>query len=150
MSNPSINLRCQTKGGQHYLTGLYLSSSIRQLKERINETTKIPIDCIKIRQGYPPKVIDLGSDSNKLSSLPFRSGDTLIVEEDKSLRKKRLENIDNELHDQINRSNGMLMRKVVPADNSCLFTSIDCVMNNGIVDLTSAPQMRELIAGIVM
>ncbi|XP_060562412.1 ubiquitin thioesterase OTU1-like [Ruditapes philippinarum] len=146
----ALNLRCQTKSGQHYLTGLTLSSSVGKLKEMICEATKIPKDCIKVRQGYPPKVIDLSVESNELSSLPFRSGDTLIVEEDSSMRKRRIEQVDKDIQDQITNSGGMLMRKVVPADNSCLFTSVDCVMNNGTVDLNAAPQMRELIAGIVM
>ncbi|XP_045165694.1 ubiquitin thioesterase OTU1-like [Mercenaria mercenaria] len=146
----ALHLRCQSKAGQHYLTGLTLSSSIGKLKELICEATKIPKDCIKVRQGYPPKVIDLSSESKELSSLPFRSGDTLIVEEDSSLRKRRIEQVDKDIQDQITNSGGMLMRKVVPADNSCLFTSVDCVMNGGSVDLTAAPQMRELIAGIVM
>lgn len=146
----ALNLRCQSKSGQHYLTGLTLSSTIGKLKDMICDATKIPRDCIKVRQGYPPKIIDLTVDSKELSSLPFRSGDTLIVEEDSSLRKRRQEQVDNDLQAQINRSGGMLMRKVVPADNSCLFTSVDCVMNGGTVDLTVAQQMRELIAGIVM
>lgn len=146
----ALNLRCQTKKGQHYLTGLTLSSTIGKLKELIEQATSIPRDCIKVRQGYPPKVIDLSKDSESLSSLPFRSGDTLIVEEDASLCKQQQQNVDNTLQAQINNSTGMLMRKVVPANNSCLFTSVDCVMNNGEVDLDSAPQMRELIAGIVM
>lgn len=146
----TLNLRCQTKKGQHYLTGLTLSSSVGKLKDLIEQETHIPKDCIKVRQGYPPKVIDLGKESEPLSSLPFRSGDTLIVEEDPSLRQQRQQHVDNTLQAQINTSSGMLMRKVVPANNSCLFTSIDCVMNNGLLDLSSAPQMRQLIAGIVM
>lgn len=146
----ALSLRCQSKSGQHYLTGLTLSSTIGKLKDMICEATKIPKDCIKVRQGYPPKVIDLTSEGKELSSLPFRSGDTLIVEEDTSLRKHRQEQVDKDLQSQITHAGGMLMRKVVPANNSCLFTSVDCVMNGGSVDLTSAPQMRELIAGIVM
>lgn len=146
----ALHLRCQSKIGQHYLTGLTLSSTIGKLKDMICEATNIPRDCIKVRQGFPPKVIDISSDSKQLSSLPFRSGDTLIVEEDSSLRKCRQERIDNDIQAQITHSGGMLMRKVVPADNSCLFTSVECVMNGGVVDLAANEQMRELIAGIVM
>ncbi|KAL4226742.1 aminotransferase [Mactra antiquata] len=146
----ALHLRCQSKTGQHYLTGLTLESSVSRLKDMINDVTKIPRDCIKVRQGYPPRVIDLTCESNSLSSLPFRSGDTLIVEEDSSMKKRAIEQVDLQYQSQINSSSGMLMRKVVPADNSCLFTSIDCVMNHGVVDLSVNSQMRELIAGIVM
>lgn len=146
----AVNLRCKSSAGQHYLTGLTLTSTIGKLKDMISEATKIPRDCIRVRQGYPPKVIDLSCDGKELSALPFRSGDTLLVEEDSSLRKKKIENVDSVLHAQISHSRGMLMRKVVPADNSCLFTSVDCVMNGGKINLQCASQMRELIAGIVM
>ena len=44
---------------------------------------------------------------------------------------------------------GILTRKVVPANNSCLFTSINCCMNEGRLDLESAPSMRTIIAGAV-
>ena len=146
----ALHLRCQTNKGQHILTGLTLSSSVKKLKELIEQETKIPQDCIKVRQGYPPKIVDLSTETDLLSSLPFRSGDTLIIEEDPSLRRKCQENVDSVYQDQITSSCGTLMRKVVPANNSCLFTSIDCVMNIGEVDLSSAPSMRELIAGMVM
>ena len=149
MSQP-LNLRCTTKSGRYFLQGLTLSSTVGKLKDLISQNTKIPRDCIKIRQGYPPKVVDISCDDKELSTLPFRSGDTLVVEEDVSLRQRRREKIDNDLQKQINMGQGILMRKVVPANNSCLFTSIDCVMHNGKVDLSSAQQMRELIAGVVM
>ncbi|GAB1606733.1 ubiquitin thioesterase OTU1 [Argonauta hians] len=48
------------------------------------------------------------------------------------------------------RSSGMLIRKIVPANNACLFTSINTVMNHGVVDLSSADHMRKLAARIVM
>ena len=45
---------------------------------------------------------------------------------------------------------GFLTRQVVPANNSCLFTSVNYVMEEkDKLDLTSAKPMRELIAGIV-
>ena len=149
MSQP-LNLRCTTKSGRYFLQGLTLSSTVGKLKDSISQHTKIPRDCIKIRQGYPPKVVDISCDDKELSALPFRSGDTLVVEEDISLRQKRQEKIDDQLQNQINHAKGILMRKVVPANNSCLFTSVDCVMNDGKVELSSAKQMRELIAGVVM
>ena len=149
MSQP-LNLRCTTKSGRYILQGLTLSSTVGKLKDLISQNTKIPRDCIKIRQGYPPKVVDISCEDNELSTLPFRSGDTLVVEEDVSFQQRNHQKIDEDLRKQINQGQGILMRKVVPANNSCLFTSIDCVMNDGNVELSSARQMRELIAGVVM
>lgn len=152
MANKALNLRCKTKTGQHSMTGLHLSSTIGQLKITISELTKIPSDRLKVLQGYPPKVVDLSNVEQCLSDIPLRSGDTLIVEEDTSSRKRNYhgDRIDNDIQSQNAKVKGMLMRKVVPADNSCLFTSVDCLMNNGKVNLSSAPSMRELIAGVVI
>lgn len=44
---------------------------------------------------------------------------------------------------------GQLLRKVVPANNSCLFTSVNYVMENGLFDLDCQKSMRELIAKTV-
>ena len=41
------------------------------------------------------------------------------------------------------------MREDVPAEN-CLFTSINALMNNGILDLSGSKAMREIIASVVM
>ncbi|KAL3868320.1 hypothetical protein ACJMK2_041137 [Sinanodonta woodiana] len=152
MNSSVLRLRCQSKAGQHYLTQLSSNSSVGRLKEVISEVTKIPMACIRIRQGYPPKDIDLTDNTQTMSHLPFRSGDTLYVDEDPSLRQRQKECLDTDLQVQIQELyvRGVLMRKTVPANNSCLFTSINAVMTKGDVDLSSAQQMRQLIAGIVL
>lgn len=50
---------------------------------------------------------------------------------------------------QLSTTKGQLMRKVVPANNSCLFTSVHYVMENGVFDLDCQKSMRELIAKTV-
>lgn len=150
MSNASLTLRCKTKTGQHLLTGLSQGSNLGQLKSKISEVTKIPKEFIRIKHGYPPKAIDLTKEGILLSQLLFRSGDTLIVEEERVVRNTLQKNIGDVLQDQNLMGRGVLMRKVVPANNSCLFTSINAVMNGGDIDLTYAPSMRQLIAGVVM
>ena len=42
------------------------------------------------------------------------------------------------------------MKKVFPTENSYLFTSINALMNSGIVDKCCFKAMREIIAGVVM
>ena len=151
MAGKVLQLRCQTKKGRHLLSGLTLESPISQLKDKITEATKIPRGALIIRQGYPPKVVDISEDCKPLSSLPFRSGDTLIVEEDRKLQEElQQQRMDNVIQTQSINSKGILMRKVVPADNSCLFTSINALINNGVVDLSCSKAMREIIAGVVM
>jgi len=151
MAGRPLSLRCTSKKGQHILSGLTLSSRVSDLKQKISELTNIHKDWIKIRQGYPPKEVDLSEDDKELSYLPFRSGDSLIVEEDRSLQRvvtqKRMDDV---IQKQSLQSRGMLLRKVVPADNSCLFTSIHALTNNAIIDPSCAKSMRDLIAGVVL
>lgn len=74
-------------------------------------------------------------------------GDTLIVEEEKNKPKPQM---------QPTVTKGpsfalapVLERRVVPADNSCLFTSVNYVMEGGVYDPACAAEMRGLIAQIV-
>jgi len=46
-------------------------------------------------------------------------------------------------------SSGKLQRKVVPADNSCLFTSINYCMSGAVVGREHSAFMREVIASVV-
>ena len=46
-------------------------------------------------------------------------------------------------------SSGKLQRKVVPADNSCLFTSINYCMSGAVVGSEHSAFMREVIASVV-
>merc|ERR1711894_424940 len=102
--------------------------------------------------GFPPKKVDTADDSKQLGGLNFRSGDTLIVEEDAALRAKvesqKSERMMEELQAQFG-AQGFLTRKVVPANNSCLFTSINFVLEGGKLDLSSAGPLRQIIAGVV-
>jgi len=50
---------------------------------------------------------------------------------------------------QLGQVNGMLTRKVVPANNICLFTSINCCMADGKLDLEVAQTMRRVITNAV-
>jgi hypothetical protein len=66
---------------------------VGQLKSKISELTKIPKEYIRVKQGFPPKAIDLTKEDDLLSSLPFRSGDTLIVEEERVVKNNLQKNI---------------------------------------------------------
>lgn len=75
------------------------------------------------------------------------AGDTLIVEEEKNKPKPQD-------HPTVTKvphldASPVLARRVVPADNSCLFTSVYYVVEGGVYDPACAPEMRSLIAQIV-
>ncbi|CAI9721474.1 ubiquitin thioesterase OTU1-like [Octopus vulgaris] len=156
MSNNQIRLQCKSSAGKHVLTGLTMQSTVACLKQLITKVTNIPSEQQKIFYGYPPKHANLSDDNLQLSNCPFRSGDLLIVEKSlgpkvKDSSSKPLSSIEKSTTiPKTRKSSGILIRKVVPANNSCLFTSVNTVMNNGLVDLSCADSMRKLAAKIVM
>ena len=151
MSEEPLRLRLKTKNGQHLLNELTMASTLGELKALAASVSGIAAHHLRLLQGYPPKELDISGDGLAVSALNLRSGDALIVEQDPQVTaamqqqasKRLLEGLQSQV------GQGMLVREVVPADNSCLFTSIDYVMNNGVLNLKSADPMRQLIASVV-
>ncbi|CAB1414716.1 unnamed protein product, partial [Pleuronectes platessa] len=142
-----LRLRCKTKNGSHLMQGLTHQSCVQELKRKVEELTGIPCDVQKIMVGYPPSSLDLRNGDAHLKDYPIKSGDTLIVEEEKNKPKPQ----DHPTVTKVPRleASPVLARRVVPADNSCLFTSVYYVVEGGVYDAVCAPEMRSLIAQIV-
>ncbi|KAJ8921871.1 hypothetical protein NQ315_008504 [Exocentrus adspersus] len=140
-------LRVKTKSGHQVVNTLTKDSSIKELKQVLSTLSNIPVNRLQILSGYPPKILDVTQDNLNLANSGITSGDTLILEEkigsqsapeEKPARKHVEDPFD---------CPGILMKNVVPADNSCLFTSVHFVLN-GKVDESGnvAPYMRQLVA----
>ena len=138
MSAAPLVLRCKAKSGQHVINSLTQESTVAELMLSIQNVTSIPTHVIQIKIGYPPKAIDTMDGTRLLGSLAIRSGDTLIIDERESRGQR------------FGKNDAKMTRIVVPANNSCLFTSVNYVMENGLLDLNSGTQLRELIATVVM
>jgi len=160
MATKPLMLRLKAKNGQHVVKKLTIQSSLEELKEVISEVTNIPCGALKVLYGYPPKPMDITDDSKSLEAMSIRTGETLIVEENAEMKaeaekmkaeaeEEKTETLLKAMQAQMENGGGILTRQVVPANNSCLFTSINFVMKNGKLDLSSAPGMRQLIANIV-
>ena len=153
MAGRALTLRLKAKDGQHVINQLTLESTLEDLKSTISKVTNIPSSALRLLKGFPPTVITTSNGQEKLSGLELRTGDTLIVEEDTTvkatLEQQRTESLLRELEAQMGTQNGILVRKVVPANNSCLFTSVNFVVDNANLDLSVAPTMRQLIASVV-
>ncbi|XP_033333144.2 yod1 deubiquitinase [Megalopta genalis] len=146
-------LRVKTKSGQKVVNGLVPQDKVSELKSKLAEITGIAVDALHVLGGFPPKAINLNDESTTIEKSGIVSGDTLIVEE------KPAQFNGERNSDEIGRSHivndesfvntpGVLMKKDVPADNSCLFTSVGYVLN-GKVDPSCASFMREIIANAV-
>ncbi|XP_055040321.1 ubiquitin thioesterase OTU1 [Misgurnus anguillicaudatus] len=142
-----LRLRCKAKNGTHLMQGLTHQSCVQELKDKIEELTGIPCDVQKIMVGYPPSSLDLRNSEAHLKDYPIKSGDTLIVEEEKNKPKPQTQSTVTKMPSLV--LSPVLQRRVVPADNSCLFTSVHFVMEGGVYDPACAPEMRGLIAQIV-
>lgn len=127
-------LRVKTKSGQKVVNGLVPQDKVALLKSKLADVTGIPVEALHVLGGFPPKAIDLDDESATIADSGIVSGDTLIVEEKQVINGAQIATA------AIGRSHivndetfintpGVLMKMVVPADNSCLFTSVGYVLN---------------------
>lgn len=126
MANFSVRIKSRT--GQHVINNLTDIETISNLKIKLSNLCNLPQEKINILVGFPPKTLEITSNSQTLKSIGIKNGETLIVDEKTSeitpqIISGTMEN-DIRIAEELNSSNGILMKKVVPADNSCLFTSI--------------------------
>jgi ubiquitin thioesterase OTU1 len=113
------------------------------LKDKLNITTK-PED-ISIRLGFPPKTIEgTEYDEKTIATLGISNNDLIRLTLLNPPSKTTTESNPNGSENKENLStNHILYRKIIPADNSCLFNAINYAMNN-VIDQPEI--MRELIA----
>ena len=125
-----LQLRVKHKGGQSIVSSVNTASRVQELQEELSRLTQIPVNQIKVLRGFPPSAIDLSNPSEKrLSECGIQERDTILVEELKAAemipQTKGAPPTDQLLSAQSSMdATGILLRKVVPSDNSCLFTSI--------------------------
>lgn len=148
-------IKLKMKGGQKVIKDLTPETTMKELLTILSSASDIPVNKLHILFGFPPKVLDITDVNLPITACGITSGDTLILEERAvieniatSLNNITPEDISNFVSDTY--SNGVLMKHIVPADNSCLFTSIFFVLN-GKIDETgnSSNWMRNLIAETV-
>lgn len=132
----SFVLRVKTKNGQVVLNTIKSSSTVASLKNELSQISQIPRSNLLVLSGFPPKNLDLSVEEKTLEAMHISSGDTLIVEEKidtvKPIEEPKKTWAESELRRHISENTmevpGVLLKKVVPADNSCLFTSIGFVL----------------------
>ncbi|CAB3226574.1 unnamed protein product [Arctia plantaginis] len=152
----ALAFKVKSKNGQQILKDLTSDSTVGELKMFLSSISEVSIERVCVLCGYPPKPLDISNDNKKISEIGLKTGETLIVEE-KSIPPTEQKTppgtpiqkpIENGIvsHETIGPCRpGILMKKVVPSDNSCLFTSIGFVLN-GSVDTSVHTLMREIIA----
>lgn len=150
MAGKMLNLRCKSKLGQSVLSSITDDMTVEEFKGILYSVTEIPSDDVKVLVGFPPQVLDLSNGNQTLAQLPLHSGETLIVERNfkcnevatASTTKPKIQDTERLLN-QAKKHTGFLMRRVVPANNSCLFTSVHFCINDGDFDTTAGLSLRE-------
>ncbi|KAH7492363.1 Ubiquitin thioesterase OTU1 [Phytophthora ramorum] len=118
------------------LMGLSDDITLDGLRAQLFEKTSIPPQDQHVMTGYPPKMIE-GSGESTLSSLGVRTGSVLVLKESPDAGGA-----------QTQKSTLVFMRRVVPADNSCLFHSIGYALGKGREG--NGPMMRQLIKETIL
>lgn len=123
-----------------------------QFKQKLADTARLPVDSVVISKGYlnPREIVDFSDADAKISDCNILNGDIFFVSEKPPGEIKREDVPRNEVvnTETFGENIGMLLKKVVPGDNSCLFTSIGFVIN-GKVDPACGNYMRSLVASAV-
>ncbi|GFT00948.1 ubiquitin thioesterase OTU1 [Nephila pilipes] len=175
MASNYFILRCKTKKGSFTLTDLSFDSTVEDLKLSLAKLTAINPSAMKFLGGYPPKPLASENDSLKLTDLNIHSGDTLIMEIKKDVPGNAPEEAalgaqgngigaalgaqgngigaalgaqENDFKDVVMNQPAIMMRHVVPSNNSCLFTSIYFILTNGAGNEETS-DLRGIIASVV-
>lgn len=144
----SLLLKIKSKNGQTVLNTIQPSTTLASLKTELSKITNIAPKNVNILSGFPPKPLDLTNLEKTVEASNINSGDTLIIEEIVGLEPPKNLN-DGGIKGEVSESNitrrhisdssmdvpGILLKKVVPADNSCLFTSIGFVLGGELLDM---------------
>lgn len=153
-----ITLKLKTKDGQHVMK-TEADYTLAVLKSKIGEVTGLQINNMLLKVGFPPRTIECADETCSLDAAGIKNGDILIVDEKPITEEERNaiqaaerlaqdERLAEELAHMNNDGSGILLKEVVPADNSCLFTSVNFVLT-GKIDLTAGSFMRQIIASEV-
>ena len=130
--NSSINLKLRSPKGILSLENIAVSVSFSDFKKEISKKTGIALEALIIKVGYPPKNIAQSPDTTPLTSLNISSGDLIIIEENPNAPKPitkeeptKILDLNSIRDEQIPNKDGLIMiRRIIPSDNSCLFHAI--------------------------
>lgn len=134
MSDLLLRLKC--RAGTFKLV-VPLTCTLSDLREQVSALSEIPVASIKLLLGFPPKPIQTYEGSVEDAGL--KTGDLIIAELDSSSTNVQQVKVETEssvlkhvTEQEVGDGVPLILRKVVPADNSCLFTSMGYVLGGNI------------------
>ncbi|CAE7822797.1 OTU2 [Symbiodinium microadriaticum] len=122
-----MDFRVKGPTSQSTLRGVPAEKPIETFLDEIATASGVPRPCVQLLAGFPPKALELPKDrSATVSSLGLRSGESLIVREVEPEGAR-----------------GIVVRRVIEADNSCLFNAVGYVREKL---RGEAPALRKIVA----
>ena len=138
---------------RHIIPAIPSSTSLSTLQSHIHTLLSLPVSEQQLYNGFPPKELDLSNPQRSLVDCGIRNGDTIEV------RVKETEGAPAAVEEvrqgkgweyPATVDKGVMQRKQMPSDNSCLFHSIAYVCNNRATPTAaSASSVRETVANVV-
>lgn len=152
--NVDLQLRLKTNAGQFTLATLNGNDTVGKLKSEILAKTQLNVDDCKLLIGFPPEEIFLVDNDQLLHEIIKNKRETLTIEASKSNGGSSSNgNIVSQApqpkpkREPLAPVTKQMKRIVVPANNSCLFVSVNYCMTGTLQE--KCPQMRNLIAKTV-
>ena len=131
-------------------------TTVRQLLTMAGVADDVEIERVKILKGFPPKAVEVASGQDPLATAGFENGESVSIEVAKSSEVTKSSAGETKSSagetnsSSAKRQKTTLARHTVPADNSCLFTSVNfCVSGKESADVEEASFMRDIIAAAV-
>ncbi|KAJ2913220.1 hypothetical protein MD484_g7195, partial [Candolleomyces efflorescens] len=127
--------------------------TVQDLLQEIYKATEILPSRQSLKTGYPPRPLTLVAEL-PLSSLDLKSGEQLIVQENAPSSSRGTESTaaasvtrsppsSSSKAEVVEVDGGFLIHRVVPDDNSCLFSSLALVFEQS---MSKAQQLRKIVA----
>ncbi|DAZ96296.1 TPA: hypothetical protein N0F65_008329 [Lagenidium giganteum] len=111
--------------------------TLKGLKQEISSRSGIEPQDQHVMTGYPPKLLE-GDEGSTLVALGVRSGSVLVLKEP----------LLNQGEGGARKPSTVFLRRVIPADNSCLFNSIGYALGKG--KSGNGQAMRQLIKDTIL
>eukprot|EP01135_Chromosphaera_perkinsii_P004307 Nk52_evm19s276 gene=Nk52_evmTU19s276 len=144
-----MNFRCKSDSGSHVLKGIDPSMPWKDFQVEIEKVTNIQPANQKIKAGYPPALVSPECAETTLANLNFKTGESFVVEALAGAGSKSNAPVSTTKSSAPwpSESEGVIVRRVIDSDNSCLFNAIGYVLLGK--ERHQAPQLRRIIADTV-
>eukprot|EP00126_Sphaerothecum_destruens_P006809 Sdes_comp19539_c0_seq3m11145 len=142
-----MNFKIKAPNGPHIVRGVSSELTLLEFRKMISNLTNIPSQAQKVKRGYPPVELEASQDSEKLSDLGLTSGETLLVELSAKAAQSHPAVSEPKVSSLSPHEAGILVKRVIESDNSCLFNSVGYVFEK--VFKNHATHLRQIIADVV-